>query len=271
MALKLKRDIMPSIDDLFPETDRTLYSRNPLIEVVCQVRFPTILKIEAHPPADLQEAVRSAFPLLERTTNPSTSQVPQELLKAIGAAQSGAGYIFRTADEAVSATLFSDSLTISTEHYERWEDFWGLASQCFTSLVQVYQPSFFNRLGLRYRNVVRRSSIDLNADRWSDLLNPYILGELAQGGWEQSAAEARRVIRCKSAVDGDSVLLQHGFVEIEGANEQCYLVDFDFYHDTRVEVGDIDPIFIRFNRRSGRAFRWTITERLHSALGPRAI
>ena len=47
---------------LFPPTQRVIYHENPLVEVVCQFRFPTILKIDAEIPVAFQEAVRSTFP-----------------------------------------------------------------------------------------------------------------------------------------------------------------------------------------------------------------
>ena len=38
------------------------YAKGQLIEVICQLRFPTILSIDTREPADFQETVRAAFP-----------------------------------------------------------------------------------------------------------------------------------------------------------------------------------------------------------------
>ena len=47
---------------LFSDRPRAHY-RNALVhEVICQLRFPTILTINTAAPADLQEAVREEFP-----------------------------------------------------------------------------------------------------------------------------------------------------------------------------------------------------------------
>lgn len=262
---------MPTIDDLFPERPRTLYETNPLIEVICQVRFPPILRIEAAAPAEFQEQIRDKFPLLERTSNQFAQQLPQELLQAIGAPSGGSGFIFRTAERDTSATLLSDCLTVSTEKYVRWEDFWMLAQACITALIDVYAPSFFTRLGLRYRNMIRRSELGQDDAAWSALVSQAIFGELADGAWEASVVEARRSLRCEGSDDGDAVIFQHGLAQIEGQNEQCYLIDFDYYRDSRVESAEIEAVFQRFNRRSGRAFRWAITEQLHDALGPKPL
>ena len=47
---------------MFSNQPRKIYRRNQLIEVICQLRFPEILKIEAHEPADFQDAIRQAYP-----------------------------------------------------------------------------------------------------------------------------------------------------------------------------------------------------------------
>jgi hypothetical protein len=38
----------------FPEAERVIYSRNPLAEVACQLRFPRILALDERIPADFQ-------------------------------------------------------------------------------------------------------------------------------------------------------------------------------------------------------------------------
>ena len=47
---------------LFAPYERFHYARSPLVEVICQLRFPTILSIGANEPAAFQEAVRRDFP-----------------------------------------------------------------------------------------------------------------------------------------------------------------------------------------------------------------
>ena len=47
---------------LFSYYDRYQYAVNPLVEVICQLRFPAILSISAKEPAAFQEAVRRDFP-----------------------------------------------------------------------------------------------------------------------------------------------------------------------------------------------------------------
>ena len=49
----------------FPQHPDIPLSAPPLAEVICQVRFPPILRIVREEPSDFQERVRDRFPLLE--------------------------------------------------------------------------------------------------------------------------------------------------------------------------------------------------------------
>ena len=40
---------------MFSASERVLYGKRQLIEVICQLRFPTILSISAKEPAEFQE------------------------------------------------------------------------------------------------------------------------------------------------------------------------------------------------------------------------
>ncbi len=46
---------------MFSASERVLYGKRQLIEVICQLRFPTILSISAKEPAEFQEAIRAEF------------------------------------------------------------------------------------------------------------------------------------------------------------------------------------------------------------------
>ena len=55
----------PRIEDPTPfsESERVIYTKNPLESVICQLRFPVILRIGAKPPVEFQEALRKDYPL----------------------------------------------------------------------------------------------------------------------------------------------------------------------------------------------------------------
>ena len=73
---------------MFSQEPRQIYQRNPLAEVICQLRFPEILSIGANLPVDFQEAIRDEFPQYQsRLELPApkingTPQKPQPLTYA---------------------------------------------------------------------------------------------------------------------------------------------------------------------------------------------
>ena len=46
----------------FPKKDRIIFTKNPLTDVICQLRFPSILKIDTEVPAKFQDKIRDVFP-----------------------------------------------------------------------------------------------------------------------------------------------------------------------------------------------------------------
>src|SRR5713101_6044071 len=89
----------------FPHSEREIYGRNPLEEVVCQLRFPAILEIAAEQPAKFQNKVRRQYPLFEIDRPGISPDIPwpKEIAEFIGklpVAQSAgdATYKFLTED-----------------------------------------------------------------------------------------------------------------------------------------------------------------------------
>ena len=61
---------------------RCVYQNNQLADVICQLRFPEILTIEANAPVDFQEAVRKFFQiytLRKEVSAPRVTGTPNNL------------------------------------------------------------------------------------------------------------------------------------------------------------------------------------------------
>jgi uncharacterized protein (TIGR04255 family) len=254
---------------LFPDSERVIYKHAPLVQVICQLRFPPILRIESQPPAEFQERIRNAFPLLERapTAIAQQAQVPPELMKAF--AGTAVTYQFHTEDRLSTLTLASDSISLTTNSYSRWEQFREQFRIPLAALIELYKPSFFSRIGLRYINAIRRETLGLKQP-WSELLRREILGEISIPEFEENLKVANRAL-VVGLSDNSSVLLQHGLVMQVSGGEIAYSIDFDFFTDHKTEVENAEPTLDNFNHIVGRAFRWCITDTLHRALGPEPV
>jgi len=262
------RNGMTVSGEFFPAAERVMYERSPLMSVICQVRYPSILRIDSDVPADFQDRVRDIFPLFERSSDALAQQIPAEVLRMLGNTGGPANYTFKTADGSSLITLSSDSMSVSTTAYDCWEEFAALFGPALVAFADIYKPAFYSRVGLRYLNLIRRSPLGLGDVPWRELIAPPILGELNSPFWEENAVDARRVIRCVSPDGENAFLLQHGFATEGDDPEQGYLIDFDFYTDNHAGAPDADAILGRFHERTGSAFHWCISEALHQAMGP---
>ncbi len=252
---------------LFPESERVIYEKAPLIQVICQLRFPQILRIESQLPVEFQERIRDEFPILEKATAtfPQPGLVPPEVIQALA----GTSYLFHKEDRQTTLTLASDSMSLTTLNYSRWEHFSEEFVIPFTALVELYKPAFFSRIGLRYINAIQREALGLHLP-WSALLRRELLGEIAIPEFENNLKAANRTL-VVGLSDTSSVLLQHGLVTSGGGGEIAYSIDFDFFTDHKTEVENARETLNGFNKIVGRAFRWCISDTLHGALRPQSI
>ena len=95
---------------------RYAYGKSQLIEVICQLRFPTILSIDTREPADFQETVRAAFPRYQCQVEnlPGVNGAPARTVN---------NHTFISEDGSYKLSLTKDFIALSTMRYTHWEDF----------------------------------------------------------------------------------------------------------------------------------------------------
>ena len=260
---------------LFPPSPRVIYRRAPLLQVICQLRFPPLLSIQSQPPVEFQERIRDRFPLLEKAASPLPADLPPEFMQIIQAqvnAISPSGYRFLTEDRTSTVTLSAEALALSTSKYSKWEYFRDQLRVPLAALQDIYRPSFFSRIGLRYQDAIDRTALGLEDVPWSKLLRTEILGELALPQFEENLENmASRAIRVKIPDGSGSLLMRHGLGTIQESRHVCYTIDVDFFTEQRSEVDNAERTLNHFNELAGRAFRWCITDTLRDALGPNEL
>ena len=263
------REQAEGVTSPFPDSPRVVYRKNPLELVICQLRFPAILRIGSEPPAAFQEAIRAEYPLFREVASINVpSDVPPEvatLVRNLGAGAPGT-YDFLSADEQWSVGLTRDFVALTSRSYTRWEEFRARLKSVIDVVVDEYSPPFFTRVGLRYQDAICPISMELGERDWRKLISPYILGELSVEAVANAAAEATRTLVMR--VPGGTVRIRHGLGERRDTNESCYIIDADFFTDERTGVNEAIQTLAVFNRNAGRFYRWCITDKLHDALGP---
>lgn len=259
----------------FPEVRRVIYKKNPLDHVICQLRFPPILRIESEPPSAFQESIRSVYPMYSEKMEFRVDLPPFPKQQPIGPIQNlstsaNKSYEFVSEDGIWKVNLTRTFLSIRTSNYTRWEDFKERLRGPYEALIRVYSPGFFTRIGLRYVDIFNRSVLGLEGTNWSELLNPFILGLL-------SSPVADDVKDFESAYgislsDNESkVRMVTSFAQHISTNEQCIMIDSDFSCSKRKDLSSAMANLDFLNSRASRLIQWVITNRLHTAMEPQEI
>ncbi|SRR5579875_1091033 len=260
----------------FPDAERIIYEKNPLEKVICQLKFPSILKIETESPAEFQECIRSDYPFYKRTPAVKLpAGLPTELAalltKDLPLEIAQTAHEFGSRDERWTLSLTQNFIALTCQSYDRWENFKDHLDRPLRALKELYAPACFTRIGLRYRDVIRRSVLGLDQIGWAELLQPWVAGALAApeiaADVEHSAQEL--VVRLP---DGRSrVRVHHGLAVDASSQELCYVIDADFFDDQQVELSHVIECLDFLNRQARLFFRWCITDLLHQAMRPQPL
>ena len=210
---------------LFAPYERYQYARAPLVEVICQLRFPTILSIGAKEPAEFQEAIRKDFPQYAARQE----QLPPKVVKkgnatALEPQKPITNYNFISEDGRWKLNLTQGFIALSTLGYHCWEDFAQRLDKPLASFIQLYQPAFFERIGLRYVNAVSRKALGLEDVPWVSLIQPAFLGVLAELDVDEQAASRSSVDAHLALPEGQRLKLAKELME-QAQNNVLYLMD----------------------------------------------
>lgn len=262
---------------LFSDAERCLYDRPVTHEVICQLRFPTILSIDNREPADFQERIRARFPRYGVRREAPPPQVIQRggAAPELKAAPPVANYAFVSEDTLWKLNLTKDFIALSTLRYTGWEDFAAKLDQTLAAFIQIYQPAFFERIGLRYRNIISRSALELEDCPWRELIRPAYLGALAEE--DVDAAQVQKAVTdlelslassCRAHVHAEPVHLKNP-KSGETENEQKFILDIDLSMHGSLSAPLAAGALETLHGHSTRVFRGAVTDTLHEAMLPR--
>ena len=265
----------------FPQSDREIYNNNPLEQVICQLRFPTILSISSERPARFQEEIRHEYPWYAQQGQLDVPDLPVEIrgslppeirdaLPSFGLAQGPISYTFENEDRTRAIQLTQDSVAVSEGRYDQWDAFRAEIVRVESVLREIYAPAFYTRIGLRYRDVLDRRHYDLESVPWAELLNPDFLGALGSEEIAQDVVQSHtQVLLTIPDVEGGQVILQHGLAVREDDAPPAYVIDADFSTQNRCDHDAAFKAAGKFNRWAGHLFRWATTDYFRTAMAPR--
>ena len=253
---------------MFSNQPRKFYRRSPLIEVICQLRFPDILKIEAHEPADFQDAIRQVYPQYAKRIEQLPPQNAGGTMVEQGTVNN---YQFISADGGWKVSLTKGFIALSTLSYTRWEDFATRLDRPLAQFIQLYQPAFFERIGLRYVNAVSRQRLGLEGELWDDLIRSQYIGILGEPDVEESEI-AKCSLDVETPLVGDYRMKLHAGPGLIGGGktdkEVKFILDGDFSTAGKHNPDAVPEKLERMHRFAVCLFQGAITKELHEAMGP---
>ncbi len=128
-------------------------SKQPLVLVLCQVRFSPVRKMADYVPAIQEEFRRHGYPI-ERSGKVQQLTITPAAVQVVDQDR----WEYRTKDEQWTITVLHDSVVLQTTAYQRFEGFADhLARAVRTVLSKTEQDKFgvVERIGLRYVDLVQ--------------------------------------------------------------------------------------------------------------------
>ena len=261
---------------MFSSDERCIYGKNPLAEVICQLRFPEILTIGANVPVDFQESIREDFPQYsarKETPAPKVTGTPGNL--NIEKQPETVNYHFISADGVWRVNLTSKFISLSCSRYTCWEDFAQHLDKPLANFIKIYKPAYFERVGLRCLNFISKQEVGRAEYSFTDLISPCYLGPMAESDVQESAV-ARCTVDVETAIRGGCHLKLHagpGLVKRNGVQDKNvrFILDQDLYMNGNVPVNMSAGALQTLHTQAFSVFRGAITDTLHDAMEPQPL
>ena len=260
---------------LFSNRPRVFYQKSPVHEVICQLRFPTILSINATEPADFQECIREDFPQYARRQDTLPPRITGGPNPRVEPQPPVTNYHFLSADGSWKLNLTKDFIALSTVRYPGWEDFARQLDKPLASFIRLYRPAGFQRVGLRYMNLISRNQLGLEDVPWKELLAPAYVGLLA----EEDVREADLIggsldttlkldSSCAARLRAGPGRLKPGRADVPADPEVRFILDMDLSMSGDVSCTLAAAALETLHGHADRIFEGALTDRLREAMEP---
>lgn len=254
---------------MFSKEPRCIYRRNPLAEVICQLRFPEILKIPAETPTAFQEAIRGDFPQYARR-----QELPRPMPIQPGEPKPEPviNHQFSSADGLWRVNLTGKFISLSCARYTRWEDFARRLDGPLVALIRTYHPAYFERVGLRYVNFFSRKDLELENAPYREMFAPWCLGpltdpQLTEEGLTRCSVDFDLQLRhgCRGKVHaGPGMVRRNGRQDPESK----FVLDLDLYMQGNIPIKNCVGSLQTLHIQADSIFRGAITDLTHDAMEP---
>lgn len=133
---------------------------NKLDRVICQIRFPTVLSVEDEIDR-FRKLMVPDYPNYELLTGMQMSPgnpVPRD-------------HAFTSDDGCWTVTISIAALSLTTSSYSDWKDFFSRFGKVLETFYGCFKIQKVDRIGLRYVNAIKPSSLGYKPGDYSDMIN----------------------------------------------------------------------------------------------------
>lgn len=240
----------------FPAAVEIPLSSPPLDEVVCQVRYPPILRISQEEPAHFQELIRKRFPEFDKQQPLQIKLAPPGNSSESSVELRPIIYQFTNAANKSQAVLSSTFYAVSTTKYNSWRSFLEDLKTVHEAVINTYQPAYATRVGLRYIN--RLTAENTGTTTREELLS-MVRSELTAVLHGRVWDDVSEMIGVVSFNDSPAQLnVRFGYEVKEKA--PTFLVDFDYFEEGQIDLNEVLTRCDRYHEAIYQAFRWMVKD-----------
>lgn len=260
------------------QIDNVTFKKDPLIEVIGQISFPTVISINDKMPTEFQTRMKAMYPFfnlkqpkrLEVRIKPSEEHEFEEVL---GPKE----YCFTSKDEKEMISFSSNFVAFSTTNYTGWSDFLPKLENALTVLNDIYDLGMITRVGLRYKDLIVREKYGLEDVPWNELIEDSIIGMPSNGNLFEDSPDWESVLgsslKYRLKFKNSELIFQSGFADrsVTDGNQGFY-IDSDFFNVYEQGINFTDFKLIdemeSLHENGYAVFRHSIKNRLYDALEP---
>jgi uncharacterized protein (TIGR04255 family) len=254
----------------FKEVKRVEYKHNILFEVVFQANFSEIMKISQEVPSKFQDIVRKkGYPEFSENIPLLPPSMPKELEEAVSANKV---FRFFSEEKDWQISLANNFIALACSgNYRNYADLKDKVREVLQTFSEIYDPSYFTRIGLRYRDIANRASLPHTKQKVEAFIPKHIFPELTA-----SVAEDIETLQKVSSFNDGNIKANviHVLSEVSGkfrgkefADEKSYIIDVDCFSESRIEgINNVLTKCDIFRRLSWNIFQWSITDALRGAM-----
>jgi uncharacterized protein (TIGR04255 family) len=254
-----------------PLAPRFQLKNHQLAQVLCQIRFSTVLRINQDDAViSFQEAIRQTYPRYAKQQGMAVLITPQ------GVQQQPAPvgqHRFDDSDGNFTVTLTPDFVALETRRYVDIDDFVARVVALAGAVEEHYAPAEIQRVGLRFINELRLAGADPKAEM-REAISPALLGAVGSDELVAAVSGAQQILELTG--EDSRMLVRHGLyaqggttvdpVEPAAPSPQqalpFYLMDIDAFAErsVRYSVDGIEATVRDFNDDIRSFFAWGVRE-----------